>query len=320
MLLPLCLAAVLLSALLVRMMIGVGVLDVPGQRSAHDRPTPKGGGIGVMAAFLLLMPLAARHDGALAAILGGVGLLALFAWFDDLHQYPPVLKLAAQALGAALALAGVGPLPGHAAGLLAGFVWLMFVTNALNFIDGLDGLASGSMALACLFVGCTAPAGLPGEAGWLLAAGLLGFLPFNVPRARIFLGDVGSQGAGLMVATLGLLCWRPPEMSSLLDMPLLLAGILYDVAFTLCRRTLAGERVWRAHRGHLYQVARRSGMPALRVALLHWGFVLWGGALGITLGRGGLGAPSVLALAALPQLIWTIFVRRYASRARLGAW
>ncbi len=89
----------------------------------------------------------------------------------------------------------------------------------------------------------------------------------------------------MAVAALGLLRWQDPAPLSWLVMPMLLAGILYDVAFTLCRRLLAGERLHEAHRGHLYQVAFRTGVPASRVALLHWGFVLWGGGLTFLLGR-----------------------------------
>lgn len=328
-LLLLYVAAALLSAVVVRAMIGVGVLDVPGHRSAHHRPTPKGGGVGVMAAFLLGLPLAdwlhgGGPDKPTVCLVGAAGLIALFSWLDDLRQFPPILKLAVQAAAALLVLAGLTPLPGRLPGLLAGFGWLMFVTNALNFIDGLNGLAAGSMALCCLFIGAGAPGtglgALERSAAWLLAAGLLGFLPFNMPRGRIFLGDVGSQAAGLMVASLGLLHWRDALPGSAWAAPLLLGGILYDVTFTLCRRLLRGERIWQAHRGHLYQVAFRSGIPASRVAVLHWGFVVWGAALAALVGRTALPGDLAIGLAMLPQLGWTAVVVRRASQAGLQHW
>lgn len=313
----------LLSGLLVRVMVRIAVLDLPGQRSSHDRPTPKGGGVGVMVAFLLGSPPALWLNAGTVpvsawAILGAVALLAVVSWLDDLRQFPPLVKLSAQAAAAALVLAGIGPLPAHPLlGLAIDFGWLMLVTNAVNFIDGLNGLAAGSMALACLFIGLTAAGGPAGPLAWMLAAGLAGFLPFNYPRARIFLGDVGSQGAGLAVAAIGLLRWQEHTPWSVLVMPLLLGGILYDVGFTLCRRCLAGELPWQAHRGHLYQVAFRSGMPPWQVALLHWGFVLWGGVLGLTL-PAGPAAPVALML--LPQLFWTGFVIRRARLAAIGRW
>ncbi len=298
--------------MLVRAMIGVAVLDTPGHRSAHRRPTPKGGGVGVMTAFLL----GALWLGGGGTIPAGIALLATVSWLDDLRQFRPLVKLAAQALSAALVLWGIGTLPGDPRLSAAlGFGWLLFVTNALNFIDGLNGLAAGSMAIACLCIGTPAAAPL------LLAASLIGFLPFNYPRARIFLGDVGSQGAGLTVGAFGLLHWQDAP-GSMLAMPLLLSGILYDVGFTLCRRWRAGERLWEAHRGHLYQVAFRSGVPAAWIAVLHWGFALWGGVCALTLRRGPHPAPMLAAvvLATLPQLAWTAFVVRRARRAAILLW
>ncbi len=320
----LCLVAALFSALLVRAMIRAGPLDMPGHRSAHDRPIPRGGGVGVMISFLLGVPIALwLHNGetyGAAAILGGIALLAVVAWLDDLLQFRPALKLAAQATASLLVLLGAGPLPGHAWGVALGFIWLMFVTNALNFIDGLDGLAAGSMALSALCIAITARGVLEMDAACLLAAGLLGFLPFNMPKARIFLGDVGSQGAGLAIATLGLLRWQQPTPGSILVTPLLLGGILYDVAFTLCRRLAAGENVTEAHRGHLYQVAFRSGVSATSVTLLFWGFVLWGEALGAALTQSLITAWTAIGLDIIPQIAWTIVVWRRAGNQMVGRW
>ena len=146
---------------------------------------------------------------------------------------------------------------------------------------------------------------------------MVGFLPFNYPRARIFLGDVGSQGAGLSVAAFGLLLWQDGAPGALPTMPLLLSGILYDVGFTLCRRWRAGAALSQAHRGHLYQLAFRSGVPAPWIAALHWGFVLWG-ALCVAAMR--FGALPALLLAALPQLAWTGYVVRRARRTTIGDW
>jgi UDP-GlcNAc:undecaprenyl-phosphate GlcNAc-1-phosphate transferase len=156
----------------------------------------------------------------------------------------------------------------------------------------------------------------------LLAAGLIGFLPFNFPRARIFMGDVGSQFCGFVLAVLGVAAARfgAVEMSFLI-VPMLLSGVLFDVAFTLVRRTLAGERVTQAHRGHLYQVAVRSGMDARAVAMLHWGFAALGGicALGFVYAPSGV-KPLLPPLLLLPQLAWLGYVAAIARRARLERW
>ena len=319
-----------LSALTVRAMIGIAVLDVPGHRSAHKRPIPKGGGVGVMAAFLLGVPMLLWLAGSprnqavtieATTILAAVALLALVSWLDDVRQFRPMVKLAAQVVAATLVVAAAEPLPAHPLlGWAIGLGWLLFVTNALNFIDGLNGLAAGSMLLACIWIGLSAPPGPKTGMALVLAAGLMGFLPFNYPKARIFLGDVGSQGAGLAVGALGLLNWPAALSWSVLTMPLLLAGILYDVGFTLCRRALAGERLSEAHRGHLYQVAFRTGVPAPMVALLHWGFVLWGGGVSVFLEYAPGHAASAITLAILPQLLWTGLVLRRSRTARLGQW
>ena len=303
----------LLSALLVYAMIRVAILDTPGHRSSHDRPTPKGGGVGVVVSFLVGMAI--LHPAV--SLMAAVALLALVSWLDDVRQFPPMVKLAAQVAASVLVLSGTHlPLWG----LTVGFAWLMFATNALNFIDGLNGLAAGSMALASLFIGLTAPNELEAVAGCVLAAGLVGFLPFNYPRAAIFLGDVGSQAAGMAVAALGLLRWQDPVPGSVLVMPLLLSGILFDVAFTLCRRLLAGDRLTEAHRGHLYQLAFRSGMPAPLVTLLHWGFVLWGGGLAWLLSHTLLMPWLAVSIALLPQLAWSGFIRRRAKSVIIGRW
>lgn len=333
-----CVAAVV-SALVVRRMIGLAVLDVPGQRSAHDRPVPKGGGVGMVVAILLGVPvvLAAlpgpgRSVIATSLLLAAVLLLATVSWADDLRQFGVQAKFAAQIGAAVLSIGAVlGTMPSWPAAwvlslaLPVAFCWLMLVTNAVNFIDGLNGLASGSALFASLFAAAL---------GWMLgdpllvavalmtAAGLAGFLPFNYPGARIFLGDVGSQVCGLLLGVFALLlaadglpgAW----FMSGLFVPLMLAGILWDVTFTLCRRAFAHERLTQAHRGHLYQVAARSFLSPARVALVHWGFVIWGGAIGLTLLP--VFPAGAILLALLPQAIWTAIVRHRAARAGLGRW
>jgi UDP-GlcNAc:undecaprenyl-phosphate GlcNAc-1-phosphate transferase len=203
--------------------------------------------------------------------------------------------------------------------------WLLFTTNAVNFIDGLNGLASGVILIASLFlVGFSAGYGswFCYAASGMLAAGLLGFLPFNFPRARIFMGDVGSQFCGFMIAVLGVIASRfdGSELSFLL-VPMLLSGVLFDVAFTLIRRSVAGERLTQPHRGHLYQVAQRAGVPAVTVTLIHWGFAVFGGLCGLAF----LQVPGdwkLLALGATlaPQVIWLGFVVHTASRNGIAQW
>jgi len=246
------------------------------------------------------------------------------------------VKLAAQLL-AALAAVGsglyvsvyrlpwIGPLDLRWAGAIATIAWILFATNAMNFIDGLNGLAAGAALIANGFLAVIAA----GQGAWfvyfsslLLAAGLAGFLPFNFPRARIFMGDVGSQFCGFMLAILGVAAARFETVElSFLVVPMLLSGVLTDVGFTLIRRALAGDRLIEAHRGHLYQIAVRTGIGPIKVALIHWAFAAWGGLCCVVF----LAAPSawkpVLVLAPLgPQLIWIGVVWRRAARAGLRRW
>lgn len=329
-------AIALISAVIVRLMIRAGVMDVPGHRSSHNRPTPKGGGIGIMAAFLAGMPLItlllhqALVDRATYCLLAGMILLAAFSWWDDIHSLPPLAKLVAQFAAAATVLTGVS-FPGSAllqillyAGALC---WLIYVTNAVNFMDGINGLAAGSMALVCFGVAMDA-AHVERDAlivtPMVLAASLIGFLPFNYPRARIFMGDVGSQSAGLAVAWFGV---QGLEFSStnhgttleelnLILVPSMLSAILFDVTFTLLRRAHLGQKLTEAHRGHLYQLAVRSGIPAPAVTFIYWMFAIWGGLVAVR-----AHTITVVALAiVIPLIVWTLIVIRRGRHTVSRPW
>ncbi len=336
-------ALALVSAMVVAAMISAQVMDVPNTRSAHARPTPKGGGVGIVVAFMLgITVLYGYADfsrlaepyfrGVIIAALA----IAVVAFLDDLKNWPFSVKLAAQTL-AALAACGsglyvrvlnlpyVGPVDLGWVGFALTLGWILFATNAMNFIDGINGLAGGTVLVACLFLAWLANS----AGGWfvyfaalLLAAGVLGFLPFNFPRARIFMGDVGSQFCGFVLAVLGVAAARFEriEMSFLL-VPCLLSGVLFDVAFTLLRRALAGQRLTEAHRGHLYQVAQRAGMDARLVAALYWAFAALGGVMCLAF----VAAPSSIKpllppLLLLPQLAWLGVVALRARRAGIGRW
>ena len=332
-----------LSAIVVRAMVVVAVMDTPDARKAHDRPIPKGGGVGIVAAFLagiVVLYAFAEFSRLADAYFRGVILasiaIAAVAFLDDVKNWPFTIKLGAQ-LAAAFLAVGSGlvvdtlNLPllgtihlGWAAGPLT-LCWILFATNAMNFIDGLNGLASGVCALSCAILAAIAAT----HGGWfvyfsslMLLAGLLGFLPFNFPRARIFMGDVGSQFCGFVLAVLAIAAGRFQGIElSILLVPMLIFGVLYDVAFTLVRRSLARERVTQAHRSHLYQVAHRAGLPAPSVTLVHWGFVLWGGlCCWLFLAASG-GAKALAPLLVLPpQLLWTAWVVRRARRAGIDRW
>jgi len=331
------------SAVVVRAMISAGVMDRPSARKAHVVATPKGGGVGIVVAFLMgvsvmygFADFARLGEAYFRGVVLAAAAIALVAFADDVRDFPFVVKLSAQ-VGAALLAVGtglyvevfnlpwLGPVDLGLWGAVVTLGWILFATNAMNFIDGLNGLVAGTVLVACGFLAVIAA----GQEGWfvyfaalLLGAAVAGFLPFNFPSARIFMGDVGSQFCGFMLAMLGVAAARfqAVEMSFLL-VPLLLFGVLFDVAFTLVRRGLAGENPVHAHRSHIYQVAHRAGVDARAVAVVHWGFAAWGGvvALAFTHAGPGLKLPLLVAVV-VPQVAWLAYVAARVRRSALESW
>ena len=338
-----CVALALVSALVVVAMIAAGAVDRPEARKAHAHPTPKGGGLGVVVAFMLGISVLYGYaeftrlaDPYFRAVILAALAIAAVSYLDDLRDWPFTVKLMAQILAAVVAVGGGlsvhsvnVPLAGAveiggwgAAGTIA---WILLATNAFNFMDGLDGLAAGTALVACVFLAVIAQwqGGLfVYAASLLLGAGLAGFLPFNFPRARIFLGDVGSQFCGFMLAVLGIAAARFDRVDlSFLLVPMLLMGLLFDVAFTLARRLLAGQAITRPHRSFLFQVAHRSGMDPRAIAVTHWGFAAWGGLCGLAFAAAPSMAKPFIPFATLvPQAAWLFVVARRARRQNLGPW
>lgn len=245
-----------------------GLLDEPGERRSHRVPTPRGGGIGIVLAWVGACA-ALRAAGVLptplaAAAAGGLALVAGAGWIDDHRALSAWWRLAAHvAAGAALAagLGAAGAAPWLQLLALAG---VPVMVNAWNFMDGIDGLAASQAALAAAgfaLLSASPQAALPALA---LAAACTGFLPFNFPRARIFLGDVGSGSLGYALAVLACLLLVQEGGGGSTDLlPLVflpLSAFLLDAALTLGWRIVRRERWWTAHVGHAYQrLAARLG-------------------------------------------------------------
>ncbi|MGQ0674545.1 MAG: MraY family glycosyltransferase [Rhodospirillales bacterium] len=256
-----------------------GVLDRPNERSSHDRPTPRGGGIAVVGAVLLGWTAVAlgagaldRHWIAFAAALG----LAMLSWRDDRRGLPVHVRLMGHAVAVVAALwsmPGIGGLfgawlPAWLGFLVLALAWLWFV-NLFNFMDGIDGLAGGEALSIGLGVAAVAAfAGLDaslGAMGGVAAAAALGFLLWNWHPARIFLGDVGSVPLGFIFGYLLLRLAEAGQWAAALILPLY---FLADATVTLAGRALRGRRVWQAHKEHFYQRAVAHGMSHARVAAL----------------------------------------------------
>lgn len=331
------------SGIIVRIMIFIGVPDRPDARKAHSQTTPKSGGVGIVAAFILGVLLLYTYgqvsrlaEGYFIGVIAAAVLMACISLLDDILDISFLIKLATQLIAALVAVASglvvhTLALPHFGVvnigwlGLPLTVFFLLFVTNAMNFIDGLNGLASGVTLIACLFL--AGIAGLCGgffvyTAALLLAGGVLGFLPYNYPKGKIFMGDVGSQFCGFMLALFGIAATRFEGVQlSFLLVPFLLSGVLYDVTFTLIRRTLARENIARAHNGHLYQVVRRAGMDARLVTAIHWGFAIIGGCTAIAFMNTPEWERIAIGLAPLAvQLAWTDYVIRRARAAGIEKW
>ncbi|MFC7736032.1 glycosyltransferase family 4 protein [Roseomonas sp. GCM10028921] len=334
---------VLLSAGVVRLLIAYPMLDDPARRAAtaHKVPTPRGGGLGIVAAFVAGMVMlygTARFARIAEAEFIGIILAALaiagVALLDDLLDFRFVVKLVAQAGAAMVALASglvvtrlavpwVGVVELGAWGPVLTLFWIVACTNAVNFMDGMDGLVGGSLLVVCAslaFIAAEQSAWFVYAASLFLTAGLIGYLPYNLHPARIFMGDVGSQFLGFILAVLAVACARfDTAQISFLIVPLLLFAHLFDTGFTLLRRALMGEPLSAPHRTHLYQMAQRSGLSVRWVAAIHGGFVLFQAGLALAFPRL---APEVKPLVVLPplavQLLWLAYVARRVRRAGIS--
>lgn len=262
-----------------------GLLDQPGKRRSHTQPTPRGGGIGIVAATLLAGVAAwCLLDRSLpwtqpAALAAAVLAVALIGWRDD-HKPLPVMPRLLVHAGAAL-LVGLAALAPWAARdptlwwiLLPLVPVLIGFINAHNFMDGIDGIL-GQQGLFVM-LGLGALAAWHGDAGiaalaFATAAGCLGFLAFNWPPAKIFMGDVGSGALGLTIGALAaLVVQRNPAM--LWACAILPSAFLVDSGLTLARRILAGQRWYAPHRQHLYHWLVRVNWSHARtdVAYMIW--------------------------------------------------
>jgi UDP-N-acetylmuramyl pentapeptide phosphotransferase/UDP-N-acetylglucosamine-1-phosphate transferase len=262
------LATGLLSCFATRALVPIlrrrDILDHPNERSAHREPTPRGGGIAVIGSLLLAWFVLAGAGLSLPGVIGvslGAGILAVVSWVDDLRGLSPLLRLLAQIVVVAIGIWAKAPGLGWAGFAAIGLLWI-WCTNVFNFMDGIDGItgteaaAIGIGLLLFASVGTGADPGLTMLAAAMVGAAL-GFLVWNWSPARIFLGDVGSAPLGYLVGFLLLDLVMRGFWKVALILPLY---FLADASITLARRLLRGERVWRAHREHFYQLAVRAGL------------------------------------------------------------
>jgi len=286
-------------------------MDHPNERSLHETPTPRIGGLGIMAGVLVATVWLA--DGALLPVVLGAFALAAVSVLDDVRGLPVRVRFLAHFVAAAGCLLALG-LSGWA--LLAGTLAVVWMTNLYNFMDGSDGLAGG---MAAIGFGALALAAWLGDAPGLalfcaaVAAAALAFLRFNFPPARVFMGDAGSIPLGFLAATLGILGGMQGVWPWLFPL-LVFSPFIVDASVTLARRALRGEKIWRAHRSHYYQRVVLLGASHRQLAMAAYALMLATAALAFALLFLPQHAVGVLILSAAIYLLTFLAIDRRWQR------
>lgn len=272
------LVTVLMIAVILRSKFGNKVQDIPNERSLHSTPVPRIGGVGLTAGVLAGWSLLYS---SLAWWLV-LPLIALFivSMLDDMYGLPVRQRFSVQLVAAVILVGGSGLFSGQGIVVSLAVVMLtVWMTNLYNFMDGSDGLAGG-MALFGF--------GMFALGAWMnhnetlavmnlaIAAAALGFLYFNFPPARLFMGDAGSIPLGFLVAAMGLLGWQQGTWGIWFPV-LVFSPFIVDASVTLAKRTLRGVKITEAHREHYYQRAIQMGWSHRNMALLEYALMLGSG-------------------------------------------
>ena len=309
-----------------RLLLRWQIIDSPNERSSHTRPTVRGGGIAIITTVVgvgLGFICRSERQPLLVAGLGTLA-LAVVSFIDDLKSIGAAIRLGCHflaavavliALGISSITLGLSPdtgmlVPAIASGVL-GCLWIVGYTNAFNFMDGINGIAGGQAAitglgmalLTALTVGeFSSP---PVLLSLAIAGAALGFLPYNFPSARMFMGDVGSAPLGFLLGFLVIWLAKSAGAWLLIPLALLHANFVLDTAITLLRRVARGEQWHEAHREHFYQRLVRSGKSHAFVT--GWELGLQGLVLGLMLLYLQAGVPVRVGLIVLVVLIWLSF-------------
>jgi Fuc2NAc and GlcNAc transferase len=284
-----CGAALIISAVMTgvvrRFAVRHGLLDHPNQRSSHSTPTPRGGGIAIVLASLLAVgaqwlrgTVAPQLFAAL--LIGGLAVAAV-GFMDDRRRLSAKLRLLVHAGAAILAMALLGGLPPiqigqqllhfGAGGFVFGVLAIIWALNLFNFMDGIDGIAGSEAAFVCgagALLAMRFDSGLgSSHAALAMCAATIGFLLWNWPPARIFMGDVGSGYLGYAIALFALADGRE-QPAGILSWLILGGVFLCDATVTLVVRAVRGQRLSAAHRSHAYQRLARRWRSHRRVTLV----------------------------------------------------
>ena len=290
------LVSLILTTLLLISKTGKGIQDIPNERSLHDVPVPRIGGVGLMAGVLsgwaLMLKSLAWWVVLPAIILFAISLL------DDMRGLTARIRLLVHVIAAFILLAGSGMLLHNfpiALIVLLGVVWM---TNLYNFMDGSDGLAGGmtfwgftAYGVAALMHGNDIQAML----NFSIGAAALAFLYNNFHPAKVFMGDAGSIPLGFLAAAMGLWGWQQSLWPAWFPL-LVFSPFVMDATVTLIKRAIRGEKVWQAHREHYYQRLIRIGWGHYRTALFEYALML------------AAGVSAIWAIHRLPGTPWPLLL------------
>jgi UDP-N-acetylmuramyl pentapeptide phosphotransferase/UDP-N-acetylglucosamine-1-phosphate transferase len=317
----------LLTGLATRYALRRGILDHPGQRHSHSESTPRGGGIGLVLALLLVgfqLDGSASSPFWMQAVLPGTVIIAAVGWWDDHRTLSARLRFFVQlAVVSYFLYRGLeaGWLPFGGLVLVGGFFTLWMI-NLYNFMDGSNGMAGlqgifAGVVLAYLFMDSGDP--LASGLSAIVVACCAGFLPWNLGRARVFMGDVGSLSLGFVFASF-LLYGAGTGAFSIPVAVMVMSVFLADSTLTLLARVMRRERWYNAHRQHLYQQLIARGWTHGRVAVLYQAINLVVVLPGIVVADNhpALAWPIALALALALGLGWYLSVKRIGVLARAG--
>lgn len=314
---------------------GLGLVDIPNERSSHRKPTPRGGGLSFVVVAIVLLEIVAQWSGiplpaGMPALLIGSLLIAAVSMADDRWHLPPSVRFSAHLLGAIILIVGGGvvrevSLPGGAVWSLGWLsspftlFWVVGLTNAYNFMDGIDGLAGGQAVIAAAIMAWLGQVrGVSGItlAMTVLAGSVLGFLLHNWPPAKIFMGDVGSAFLGFTFAGWAVLAGGTRSSPlPFLAWVVVLAPFVFDTVATLISRIMRRQRWYEAHREHFYQRLIRRGWSHLAVTNLYLGVAAFLGLATIAYYGYGIIAPSIfIGLVFLPLAAILVLVRWVETR------
>ncbi len=270
-----------------RLAIKVGALDIPKDpRKIHSKPMPYFGGLAIYIAIMACMFVYMPHTKTNISIMVGATVVVLAGIVDDMYDMPAKIKLLLQIVAALIAIQGgvrihfiTNPLSATGMSYLLSWLsypitlfWLVGITNTINLIDGLDGLASGVASIAAttlLFTAANMGHDFIVMQCAIIAGASLGFLPFNFNPAKIFMGDTGALLLGYMLAVTSVLGMVKSVAAVALAVPIFALGLpIFDTAFAIIRRYLNKKPIMQADKEHLHHKLMKSGLNQRQTVLI----------------------------------------------------